>query len=205
MRTQLALLFIAALSLPVHADETDAKGDPKAAEVIVTKVCAACHGHDGNSIQPDKPSLAGQGYEYLLKQLTNFKSGDRKNVIMTGVVEKLNADDIKNLATYFSEQVKKPGTSRDMEKALMGQKIFRGGVQGSGVPACASCHGATAMGIPVKFPRLAGQQTQYVLNQLNNFRSGQRSNDAAKMMRVIASRMTPQEMEAVAQYVQGIR
>jgi cytochrome c553 len=208
MKTQLALMFAAALSVPAFAAEpapAAAKGDPTAAEAIVTHVCAACHTADGNSVTPANPKLAGQGYDYLLKQLTNFKSGERKSPVMSGIVAKLSPADLPNLAAYFSEKQTKPGTARDMGKALLGQKIYRGGVQGSGVPACASCHGAKGQGVPVQFPRLAGQHADYVLTQLNKFRTGDRTNDAAKMMRVIAGKMTSQDMEAVAQYIQGLR
>lgn len=204
MKTKLALI-IAALSLPAFAAEPAVKGNPKAAEAIVNQVCAACHTADGNSVTPANPKLAGQSYEYLHKQLTNFKSGERKSAVMSGIVAKLSPTDMENLAAYFSEKQTKPGTAKDMDKALLGQKIYRGGVQGSGVPACASCHGATGLGVPVQFPRLAGQHAKYVTDQLNKFRSGERANDGGKMMRVIAAKMTPQEMEAVAQYVQGLR
>ncbi len=205
MKTQLALIFAATLSVPALAADPVAKGDPKAATAIVTQVCAACHSMDGNSATPANPSLAGQGYDYLNKQLTDFKSGERKSAVMGGMVANLSPADMKNLAAYFSEKQAKERTAKDMEKALLGQKIYRGGVQGSGVPACASCHGANGQGIPVQFPRLAGQHADYTLLQLNNFRAGDRANDAAKMMRVIAAKMTPQEMEAVAQYIEGLR
>lgn len=205
MKTQLALIFAATLSVPALAAEPAAKGDPKAAAAIVTQVCAACHGADGNSASPANPSLAGQGYDYLHKQLANFKSGERKSPVMGGIVASLSPADMKNLAAFFSEKQAKPGTAKDKEVALLGQKIYRGGVQGSGVPACASCHGANGQGIPVQFPRLAGQHAGYTVDQLNKFRNGERANDAAKMMRVIAAKMTPQEMEAVAQYIQGLR
>jgi cytochrome c553 len=205
MKTQLALILAATLSVPAFAAESAAKGDPKAAEAIVNQVCAACHNADGNSVAPANPKLAGQGYDYLNKQLNNFKSGERKSAVMSGIVASLSPADMKNLAAYFSEKQAKPATAKDMEKALLGQKIYRGGVQGSGVPACASCHGASGQGIPIQFPRLAGQHAEYVQAQLEKFRAGERANDAAKMMRVIAAKMTPQDMEAVAQYIQGLR
>ena len=205
MKTQLALILAATLSVPAFAAEPAAKGDPKAATAIVTQVCAACHNADGNSASPANPSLAGQGYDYLHKQLTNFKSGERKSPVMGGIVASLSPTDMKNLAAYFSEKQAKNRTAKDMEKALLGQKIYRGGVQGTGVPACASCHGANGQGIPVQFPRLAAQHAGYTLDQLNKFRAGDRANDAAKMMRVISAKMTPQEMEAVAQYIEGLR
>lgn len=205
MKTQLALIFAAALSVPVFAAGPAAKGDPKAAEAIVNLVCAGCHGADGNSATPANPSIAGQGAEYLNKQLADFKSGARKSAVMAGIVASLSPADMNNLAAYFSGKQAKPGTAKDKDKALLGQKIYRGGVQGSGVPACASCHGAKGEGIPVQFPRLAGLHATYTQDQLNKFRASDRANDAAKMMRVIAAKMTPQEMEAVAQYIQGLR
>lgn len=181
------------------------KGDPKAAESIVTQVCAACHGMDGNSAAAANPSLAGMNAEYLDKQLVNFKSGERKNAIMSGMVATLTPQDMQNLAAYFSMQQPKPGTSKDQALALVGQKIFRGGVQGAGVPACASCHGPQGKGIPSQFPRLAGQHADYIYAQLDSFRLGTRSNDAAKMMRSIAAKMTDADMKAVAAYIQGLR
>ncbi len=181
------------------------KGDPKAAESIVNQVCAGCHAVDGNSATAANPKLAGLNADYINKQLTNFKSGDRKNAVMGGIVATLSPQDMLNLAAYFSMQQPKPGTSKDQELALLGQKIYRGGVQGAGVPACASCHGPQGKGIPTQFPRLAGQHSDYIYTQLNNFRLGTRANDAAKMMRTIAAKMTDADMKAVASYIQGLR
>ena len=181
------------------------KGDPKKAEAIVNQVCAACHAVDGNSAAPANPKLAGLNYEYLNKQLVNFKTGERKSAIMSGMVANLTPDDMKNLAAHYSSQPPKKAMAKDPALALMGQKVYRGGVQGSGVPACASCHGAQGQGIPTQFPRLAGQHTDYIYDQLNKFRTGERANDGAKMMRTIAAKMTDSDMKAVATYIQGLR
>lgn len=181
------------------------KGDPKAAETIVNQVCAGCHAADGNSTIPANPRLAGLNAEYINKQLNNFKSGERKNAVMSGMVAGLSSQDMLNLAAYFSAQQPKPDTAKDKGLALAGQKIFRGGIQGAGVPACASCHGPEGKGIPVQFPRLAGQHSDYIYTQLNNFRLSERSNDAAKMMRTIAAKLTDEDMKAVAAYIQGLR
>jgi cytochrome c553 len=199
-----ALAASSAFANPAAAP-TAAKGDPKAAESIVNQVCAGCHSVDGNSAVAANPKLAGLNAEYINKQLTNFKSGERKNAVMGGIVASLSPQDMLNLAAYFSAQQPKPGTSKDQELALVGQKIYRGGVQGAGVPACASCHGPQGKGIPVQFPRLAGQHSDYIYAQLNNFRVGERANDAAKMMRSIAAKMTDADMKAVASYIQGLR
>ena len=204
------LIFAATLaSTTAFANEPPAapvtKGDPKKAEQIVNQVCAGCHAVDGNSAAPANPKLAGLNYEYINKQLLNFKSGERKSAIMSGMVANLTPDDMKNLAAYFSSQQPKDAKAKDQALALVGQKVYRGGVQGSGVPACASCHGAQGKGIPAQFPRLAGQHTDYIYAQLNKFRTGERANDGAKMMRTIAAKMTDSDMKAVATYIQGLR
>jgi cytochrome c553 len=199
-----ALVATSAFANPTVAHAA-AKGDPKAAETIVNQVCAGCHSVDGNSAAAANPKLAGLNSEYLYKQLTEFKSGARKNAIMSGMVASLSQQDMLNLAAYYSAQQPKPGTSKDQQLALIGQKIYRGGVQGAGVPACASCHGAQGKGIPTQFPRLAGQHGDYIYSQLNGFRVGERANDAAKMMRSIAAKMTDADMKAVSSYIQGLR
>ena len=198
-------LAAALVATSAYANPSMVKGDPKAAETIVNQVCAGCHAVDGNSAAAANPKLAGLNPEYIYKQLTEFKSGARKNAIMSGMVASLSEQDMKNLALYFSAQQPKPATSKDQALALIGQKIYRGGVQGAGVPACASCHGPQGKGIPSQFPRLAGQHSDYIYAQLNEFRVGTRANDAAKMMRSIAAKMTDADMKAVASYIQGLR
>jgi cytochrome c553 len=187
------------------APATATKGDPAKAQSIVDKVCGACHGADGNSTSPTYPQLAGQPPEYLYKQLVEFKSGARKNAIMAPNVTTLSSDDMRNLAAYFASQQPKPKLAKDAALAAEGGKVYKGGNAGSGVPACASCHGPSGAGIPAQFPRLAGQHSKYVLSQLKNFRSGDRANDGGMMMRVIARKMTDQEMKAVAEYISGLR
>lgn len=203
-------LLFAALSLanPAWANPVPApaaKGDAAKAQKIVNDVCGACHSTDGNSTSPAYPALAGQHPEYIAKQLGEFKSGARKNAIMAPNVTNLSSDDMLNLAAYFSAQQPKPRLAKDAALVAEGQKIYKGGNAGSGVPACASCHGPAGSGIPVQFPRLAGQHSKYVLSQLKNFRSGDRANDGGKMMQVIARKMTDQEMKAVAEYINGLR
>ena len=205
-----ALVIAAALaSVPALANPPPAaplsKGDPKQAEATVTQVCAACHAVDGNSASPANPRLAGLNYEYINKQLLDFKSGERKSPVMMGIVANLTPQDLQNLSAYYSAQQPKGAKAKDQALALIGQKIYRGGVQGSGVPACAACHGAQGQGIPTQFPRLAGQHTDYIYDQLNKFRTGERANDGAKMMRTIAAKMTDADMRAVATYIQGLR
>ncbi len=186
------------------------KGDPAKARPIVTQVCAACHGSDGNSATPANPSLAGQHPEYTVKQLMNFKpqSGkpvERNNPVMAGMVANLTADDMSNLAVYFAGQTPKPRTARDPELAQLGQAIYRGGIMAKGVASCVSCHSPNGAGVPAQFPRVAGQYAEYTEAQLKAFRTGERANDPNRMMRAIAAKLSDREIKAVAEYVAGLR
>ena len=171
----------------------------------VTNVCAACHAIDGNSAITVNPKLAGQHPEYLYKQLTNFKSGERANAVMSGMAGMLSDADMHAVAEYFSKQTLNLGQAKTNGAGSLGEKIYRAGIQANNVPACAACHGPSGDGLPVKYPRLGGQHSEYVLNQLRQFRLGTRANDEAKVMRTIAAKLTDQEMEAVADYIQGLR
>lgn len=186
------------------------KGDPAKAQQIVTQVCVACHAADGNSTIAANPRLAGQHPEYTYKQLLNFKPqagkpAERNNGVMAGMVGNLSDDDMKNLAAYFAVQKVKPGVARDAALVKQGEAIYRGGVAGKGVPACASCHSPNGAGMPAQFPRLAGQHAEYTSGQLKAFRTGQRANDAAQMMRGVAAKMSDQEIAAVSEYIAGLR
>jgi len=203
------LLFAAtSWAIPAQAATAKAdpaKGDPAKAQKLVNDVCGACHGADGNSTSPTYPNLSGQSPEYLFKQLVEFKSGARRNAIMAPNVVTLSEDDMRNLAAYYAAQQPKPRLAKDAALVAEGQRIYKGGNAGSGVPACASCHGPAGAGIPSMFPRLASQHSKYVHSQLKNFRSGDRANDGGKMMQVIARKMTDREMKAVAEYISGLR
>ena len=175
----------------------------KTAEQIVAAVCVACHAQDGNSVISLNPKLAGQHPEYLEKQLTEFKSGKRANAVMSGMASALSPEDMKNLAAYFSSQKLTLGTAKTNGAGSLGEKIYRGGIAATNVPACAACHGPTGAGLPKQFPRMGGQHADYIQAQLKNFRTGERAN--APMMMTIATKMTDAEMAAVADYIQGLR
>lgn len=187
-----------AMSTSVMAAGNIAAGKTKAV------MCAACHGADGNSASDMFPKLAGQGEAYLIKQLTEFKSGVRNNAIMMPMAAGLSEQDMADVAAYFSSKKITPGAvSEDLFAA--GQKIFRAGNKETGVPACMACHGPTGAGVPAaKWPALSGQHSAYVEAQLKSFAGGTRSNDPNSMMRDIASRLKAEEMKAVAAYVAGL-
>lgn len=186
------------------------KGDPAKAEQIVKQVCVACHAVDGNSVIPANPVIAGQHPDYSFKQLTNFKAesgktAERPSPVMSAIVANLSREDMANLAAYFGGKQAKPRTARDPELVKLGQAIYRGGIMSKGVAACASCHGPSGAGVPAQFPRLAGQHAQYTVEVLKAFRSGVRTNDPARMMRVTAQKLSDREITAVAQYIEGLR
>ena len=209
VRLLAAALASACISAAAHG-QVPVKADPAKAQQLATQVCAACHGADGNSAIPANPSIAGQHYDYALKQLVNFKSeggkaAERPSPVMTAIVANLSRDDMANVAAYFAGQEAKPRSARDPELVKLGQTIYRGGVISRGIAACASCHAPNGAGIPAQFPRLAGQHAQYTADQLKAFRAGTRANDPNRMMRAIAVKLTDREIDAVSQYIQGLR
>jgi len=197
-----ATLFGATLLVPAAAGAFE--GDPAKGQGLATSVCAACHGPDGNSPLPVNPSLAGQIPEYLYKQLRDFKSGARKNAVMSGMVATLSDEDMRNVAAYFAAQKAQPGVARDATLANAGQTVYRAGNASAGLPACSGCHSPNGVGIPAQFPRLKGQHLDYTLAQLKAFRAGERDNDPSGMMRTIAARMSDQEIAAVAEFISGL-
>ena len=201
-----SILFVATaaclwlvLVAPVHA-----AGGNVAAGQAKAGICAGCHGADGNGgADPLWPRLAGQDPDYIAKQLADFKSGARKDPIMSGMAAPLSATDMKNLGAYYAGLKAKPGAARDAQLAKQGQKIFRGGNAKMGVSACMSCHGPSGHGIPPRFPKVSGQNTAYTQKQLLAFKAGTRANDGETMTRT-AFRMSEQEIKAVSEYMAGL-
>ncbi len=181
-----------------------AGGDPEAGKVKSAS-CAACHGADGNSVNPEWPKLAGQHEGYLVQQLLYFSDGERDNAIMKGMVTGLSDQDRADLGAYYASQQVTYGTA-DPALVELGELIYRGGNAESGVAPCMGCHGPTGSGNPAaNYPALHGQHAKYVENQLHGFAEGNRINEnSIKMMQIIASRMTNKEIRAVASYIQGL-
>lgn len=193
-----AVLGIALAAGNAYADGDAAAGEKKAA------ACAACHGADGNSTNPEWPKLAGQHAGYTEKQLVDFKAERRKNAVMLGMVTPLSEKDMADLAAYYAAQTRSGGFASE-SRVELGEKIYRGGNAETGVPACMACHGPAGAGDPLAgFPALSGQHPKYITTQLNAFRDGERSNDAKSMMRDVARWMTREEIQAVSEYVAGL-
>ena len=211
MNRMLAALAVTGLlwAAPATAQNA-AKPDLAKAEQLAKQVCVACHAADGNSVAPANPKLAAQHANYLNKQLTNFKpqggkKAARESALMAGMVANLSDADMRALAAYYASQKLKPAAASDKDLAALGQKIWRGGIAGKSVAACAGCHGPDGAGIPGQYPRLAGQFAEYVDAQLKLFRAGGRANDPNGMMRGVAARMSDEEIKAVAEYAAGLR
>ncbi len=176
---------------------------------IVSQVCAACHGAEGNATGPANPKLAGQHPEYLAKQLHNFKAGkdgkpaQRANAVMAGYAAALSDEDITNVAAFYGAQTIKPASGKIAELKKQGEKIWRGGIADKGIAACASCHGANGKGIPVQYPRIGGQWGDYTESQLIAFRQGVRKNSV--QMSSIAAKMSDAEIKAVSDYAASLR
>ena len=200
-----ATAAIAAASFSAFANEP-AKGaykpDLAKGEASFGAVCAACHGPDGNSGTPDFPKLAQQHPEYLVKQLTEFKSDKRANPVMKGFASALSEEDMKNIAYWVSSKKAAPGAAKDKESVTLGEKIYRGGIADRQIPACAGCHSPNGAGIPAQFPRLSGQHANYAVAQLTAFRDGVRKNSL--QMTQVAAKLNDREIKAVADYVSGL-
>lgn len=164
------------------------------------QLCAGCHSADGNSAIPENPNLSGLDPEYIVRQLQDFKSGARKSPVMSGIIPMVDAKEFDALAAFFSKQKTKAGGAVDARLAAQGKEIFDEGIVGSAVPACSGCHNDDGSGTE-KYPRIAGQHSAYVVQQLTNFKSGERANDVKAVMRAVAKRMNDKEIRAVAEYV----
>ncbi len=166
-------------------------------------VCAACHGEAGRSVAPTLPNLAGQHAEYLQKQLTDFAKGRRMSEVMTAALAQVPRSDFPILVAYYSAQVPAPGTTGQVALAAAGRKIFEEGDWPAGIPPCRSCHGERGAGSE-RYPRLAGQNAAYTLQQLTDFGAGARRNDTRRVMREVASRLTDTQMKALAEYLAAL-
>ncbi|GFE78147.1 cytochrome c [Steroidobacter agaridevorans] len=176
------------------------KGQAKAAP------CVACHGVNGNSVNPEWPNLAGQHETYIKRQLSAFKSDQRQNVLMTPMAKPLSDEDIADLGAYFASQKSTGTLEAEPSKVALGQKLFRGGDPAKGIAACAACHGPDGAGNPAAgYAQIKGQHATYTINQLKAYRSGTRQTDPNQMMRNVASLLTDEQIDAVAAYIQGLR
>ncbi|MCL1960632.1 MAG: cytochrome c4 [Desulfovibrionaceae bacterium] len=227
MKLLAALLTASLLSASAFAADAPAapqKPDLEKGKASFGAVCNACHAEDGNSIVPLQPNLAQQHPEYLIKQLTEFKSGARQDPTMQAMVATLATDDdVRNVAWWLASQKAKPAASAPEAAAsdaaaapadaaasdaaappspaqlALGERIYRGGIQDRRIAACAGCHGPSGAGIPSQYPRLSGQHVEYTVKQLVAFRDETRTNNL--QMTGVAAKLNDREIKAVAGYI----
>jgi cytochrome c553 len=202
-----SLLLAASVTTASFAAEGEAKAvavkpDLAKGQATSTNVCAACHTNDGSRGSPANPILQGQHPEYLVKQLSEFKSGKRANAIMSGMAATLTEADMKNVAAFYAGKTAKPGFAKNKDLVALGEKIYRGGIADRSIPACAGCHSPDGAGIPAQYPRLGGQHADYTEAQLVAFRGGVRKNSVP--MTGVAAKMNDREIKAVADYIAGL-
>jgi cytochrome c553 len=201
---KLVWFFAATISGVIISTSALPAGNVEAGATKAT-TCAACHGANGNSINPEWPSLAGLGADYIADQLKNFKEGKRANPIMMPMAASLTADDMADIGAYFNS-LTNTGLEADPSFWQAGEKLYRGGDAGRQIPACLACHGPTGRGNePAKFPALRGQQSAYVVKQLNDYASGTRATGRNGVMQTIAKRLSTDDIRNLASYIQGIR
>lgn len=195
----LATLYLACATAAFAEEGSAEAGQAKSA------VCGACHGADGNSVNPDWPNLAAQNPRYIVRQIEAFKAGNRVNPLMSPIAAGLSAQDTADLAAYFSRQTLRGGTA-DPALVRSGQRLYRGGNLTKGVSACIACHGPNGRGnAPGGIPAIGGQHAAYVAAQLKAYAAGDRKSDPNQIMRNIASLMSADEINAVASFIQGLR
>lgn len=201
----------------LEADNTPATWGDATAGAGKAAACAACHGLDGNSADPQYPKLAGQHERYLARQLALYKSGERENAIMLGFASALSSQDMRDIGAYFASQKVVPGVADDSVIASganqgrkffqVGERLYRAGKADQSVPACQACHGPTGAGIPGPYPSVGGQHASYTAAALTAFRDGQvwgKDANANAVMAGVAANLSDEEIQALATYIEGL-
>jgi len=197
----IGVMFIMLLATTAYAGDSPGEisqrigsGNPAAGKEKST-LCQGCHGEDGNSLVPTFPKLAGQYATYIQRQIINFQQGSRRDTTMTEMAESLsNVQDLNDISAYFASQKQMTGTH---EKNEEGEKIFRN-------YSCLNCHGEIGKGYPANnsiFPVIGGQHKDYLIKQLNDFKTGARDTDMSGTMGEVTNHMTDAQIEAVSEYL----
>ncbi len=201
MRTRTARLYLALACSGMAAAVAGStlEGDAAKGAALMAERCASCHGPDGNSPVPTFPKLAGQHADYLLHEMKEYTQYHRQSDMMEPVMKKLSEADMVNLAVFLAAQKPSPGTVTEPTLLTLGKKVYLEGNSDSGVPSCDGCHETDGAG-SARFPRVAGQNVEYVLEQFSLYSTGKRK-FGKKVMRTVAERLTEQETRAVAEYM----
>lgn len=215
-RSGIVVLLIALMSVGgVYAAEKniagsmrDGEGDPVAGKEKA-EMCGGCHGAEGMSIDPAFPHLAGQYAGYIYKQTLDFQMGNRGDDTMSAMASMVSdSQDLKDISAYYASLKMMKGAPGDAKLAKKGEKLYLSGNKKLGdFAACIRCHGEQGKGLDKKnalFPVIGGQTKDYLIKQLQDFKSGVRTNDPASMMAVVAQGMTDEEIIAVSEYLSGL-
>lgn len=196
---KIAMTLIFWSSLTVFAEE------PATVSTDLGATCAACHGPKGVSSTPIWPNLAGQNEKYLMKQLIEMQQAKTRNVpTMTAMISSLSKKQLEELAAYYAKLPKAEGIT-PQKYLKRGEQLYRGGDFNQQITACIACHGPKGTGnSQAGFPVLSGQKAAYTVLQLQNFKTGKRTNDLNHIMQDISKRMSDADMEAVAHYIEGL-
>jgi cytochrome c553 len=206
MKNNFATLVIGIFAAATAMADGLVEGDAAAGE-SKSITCAACHGQDGNSVNPVWPSIAGQHATYFVDQLQAFKDGSRNEPLMLGQVMTLNDEDMRNLAVYYAGKPAAAKSVADPAVVDRGERLYRGGDREMSASACIACHGPTGRGNPAaSVPAVRGQYAVYAAAQLRAYASGVRKSDGAtRVMRDIAARLSEEDIVAVSSYMQGLQ
>jgi len=157
--------------------------------------CTMCHGARGLS-EANSPNLAGQYAAVVYKQLSDYKSGARASAIMAPIVAGLSDEDLRDLAAYYAYLPRE--TPERSERLAQAPSVVATGAPMRNIAPCGSCHGG-----PDTKPGgawLEGQPLAYLQSQLQAFATGERHNDINAVMRNVARRMTPEEIDQAARF-----
>jgi cytochrome c553 len=179
-------------------------GDPVAGKTK-SQLCQGCHGVDGNSMDGQIPKLAGQYDEYIIKQMRNYQEGTRSHEIMNGMAAPLSDKDLADIAAYFADQPIMKG--KEAKSNETGEKLFLHGNISQMVMTCAYCHGKTGKGLDPStgmYPVIGGQNKDYLLKQLKDFREDDRVNSPNAAMNKTLKALSDSELEALADYISGL-
>lgn len=213
MKKSFVRLFLLTAIVSWHANAASLVDGDAAAGKTKAATCAACHGAEGNSVNPLWPNIAGQNAKYLVAQLKAFQPGEngepalRSNVLMTSMALPLSDEDMRDLAVYFEglpAAVNSVANESSVDKA---EALYRGGNEEEKVAACLACHGPTGRGNPAAtYPALSGQHAEYTAKTLRDYANETRKSDGkTRIMRDIATRLSEDEIKAIASYVQGLK
>jgi cytochrome c553 len=198
-RMTASIVVTASVLLTSHA--TSALADPTAQ--VEAARCTVCHGMHGEGAPNGVPRLAGQNGDYMNHALSMFKTGARASAVMQAVARNLSDTDIRQLADYFSKQ-RAPRLATDLSNpaalVLAGQQLAAKGA--ANVAACFSCHSAQGKGDGARFPGIAAEPAEFVVDRLHEFQARAREKPPEPgTMTAVAAKLDENQIEAAAAYL----